>query len=334
MPDRLARTRRGVLSAGLGAAAGLGLPRPAGAALPAAATLLVPGPEEGPFAGFAERLGGFLGRSGPTAIRLRQAVLGGPDGVTAANRFAVEGAPDGRTLLLLSGPAPLARLVGETRARFEVAAWLPVSAIRASAVVAGRQPLPPPGSMPRFGFAAPEGAGAAALLGLDLLGLAASPVLGLPAARAEAALGAGIVDAVLLQGGDLPARLAALGAQPWFALEAAGARDPALPEVPSLLDLAPGGPADLRGGFAAAAASARLQAALMLPALTPADLVAAWRAATQRWQEEEARAGWGPALRALSGAEAAPLVAALAPPPAASLAYREWLLRRLNWRPD
>ena len=49
---------------------------------------------------------------------------------------------------------------------------------------------------------------------------------------------------------------------------------------------------------------------------------------------EEGRQLLSPWLRILTGVEAGPLLAALTPPPAAVVAYREWLLRRLNWRPD
>ncbi|TCZ65934.1 hypothetical protein [Roseicella aquatilis] len=327
-----ALSRRTALLGGL--AAGLACAGPARALLPPAATLLVPGPEDGPHARLADRFGASLARSVTTAMRLRQTVLGGPDGVTAANRFATEGAPDGRTLLLLAGAAPLARLIGDPRARFDAAGWLPVCAVQGSAVVAGRDALPGPGTAPRFGFAASDTAGAAVLLGLDMLGLQASPVPGLAPQRPEAALAQGQVDAVLLTGSDIALRLAAVGARPWFTLEAPGARDPALTDVPSLFDLLLGGPPELRLALGAAAACARLRAALVLPALTPATLVADWRGAAQRWLDEEGRQLLSPWLRILTGIEAGPLLAALTPPPAAVVAYREWLLRRLNWRPD
>lgn len=334
MPARPTLSRRDWLLAGLGTLGGTLGAGPARAMLPAAATLLVPGPEDGPFARFAGRLGASLARGATTAIALHSTILGGPDGVTAANRFATASAPDGRTLLVYPGLAALARMVGDPRARFEAAGWLPVCAAQGSAVVVGREAMPAVGSAPRFGLAAPDMPAAAALLGCDLLGLAASPVLGLGASRAEAALAQGVVEAVLLTGTDVAARLAAIGARPWFTLEPAGGRDPLLPEVPSLFELPLGGASELRAAATAAAACARLQAALVLPALTPANLVAAWRSAAQRWLDEEARQGWAPGLRPLPGAEAAPVLAALSPAPAAALAYREWLLRRLNWRPD
>jgi hypothetical protein len=333
MQARPILSRREGLLAGLSALAAA-LPRPARAVLPAVATLLVPGPEGGGFARFADRLAASLGRGATTAIVLRSTVLGGPDGVTAANRFATEGAPDGRTLLVLPGLAALARMIGDPRARFDAAGWLPVCAAQGSAVVVGREPLPAVGAALRFGLAGADMPGAAALLGCDMLGLAASPVMGAGPLRLEAALGQGLVEAALLTGTDLPARMAAIGARPWFTLEPAGMRDPLLPEVPSLFDLPLGGGAELRAAALAAAGCARLQAALVLPALTPANLVAAWRSAAQRWLDEETRLGWAPGVRPLPGADSAPVLAALSPAPAVSLAYREWLLRRLNWRAD
>ncbi|MBL6456458.1 hypothetical protein JMJ55_14080 [Belnapia sp. T6] len=321
-------TRRALL--GLAAlAAGAG---PALALLPARATLLVPGPEDGPLLHWAGRLAAALAR-GTGGVMLDCLVLGGPDGVTAANRFATAAAPDGHTLLALPGAAAQARLAGDPRARFDGAGWVPLCAAQAPAVLAGRQPLPGLGISPlRLALAAPDAATGAALLALDLLGHAAQPVMGLPPGRAEAALAAGAVEAVVLQGADIPARLAALGARPWCVLDEA--RDPALPEVPAWTELAPGGDAALRAACAAAAANARLVCALMLPALTPADLVALWRAAVGRWLEEEQRAGLPPGLRIQPAAELPPVLAPLAPPPEAVLAYREWLLRRLRWKPD
>jgi hypothetical protein len=151
--------------------------------------------------------------------------------------------------------------------------------------------------------------------------------------QAEAALLEGSVDAVLLHGPDVPARLSALGARPWFSLDSAGARDAALPDVPCMSELV-SGPTVLRAAARAVAAAARLHAALVLPALTPADRVASWRAAAAaRWWDEEARAAAASGMRALAGAEAAPLLsAALSPPPQAALAYRDWLRDRFNWR--
>jgi hypothetical protein len=319
-------TRRGILATALAA-----LPAPALALLPATATLLVPGPEDGPLADWSNRLAAALARGSTTAATLERSVLGGPDGVTAANRFATAAAPDGRTLLVLPGAAAQARLVGDQRARFDGAGWVPLCAAQGPAVLAGRG-RPPVATAPlRLGLAAPDQAGAAALLGLDLIGHAATPVLGLAGPRADMALAQGALEAVVMQGDDCLPRLAALGAQPWFVLDET--RDPALPEVPAVAELATGGDAALRAGLLAAAANARLLGALLLPALTPGDLVALWRTAAQRWLEEE-RASLSPGIRVSAGADLAPVLSPLAPPPDAVLAYREWLFRRLRWKPD
>jgi hypothetical protein len=319
-------TRRGLLAAALAA-----LPAPALALLPATATLLVPGPEDGALADWSSRLAAALARGSTTALTLERSVLGGPDGVTAANRFATAAAPDGRTLLVLPGAAAQARLVGDQRARFDGTGWVPVCAAQGLAVLAGRGWLPASSSPLRLGLAAADRAGAAALLGLDLAGHAATPVLGLAGPRAEAALAQGAVEAVVMQGSNCLPRLATLGAQPWFVLDEA--RDPALPEVPAVAELATGGDAALRAGLFAAAANARLLGALLLPALTPGDLVALWRAAAQRWLEEERNAPV-PGIRLSAGADPAPATSSLAVPPEAVLAYRDWLFRRLRWKPD
>ena len=335
-PSDRPATRRALLL-GLGAAALAAVP--AQAFGPGDATLLIPGPEGGPLALWGQRLGGALARgaAGSAAvIRLEIEVLGGPDGVTAANRFATAAAPDGRTLLLLPGLACHARLIGDPRARFDPTGWLPLCGAEAPALVVARAPLPTgPGTTPvRLGLPAREHPAAAALMGLDLLGIPAQPVFGIAPQQAEAALAQGAADAVVLQGVDAPARLAALGAQPWFALGPA-ARD--LP-VRSLGEaVAPLAPATLRAALDTAGAAARMTGLLMLPALTPADLVAFWRGAAQRWAEA-ARPGAPdaapePTSRALGGPEATALLAALAVPPEAMRGYRDWMRLRLGWPP-
>jgi hypothetical protein len=331
--------RRAVL---FGAVALVGIARPATAAVPDSATLLVPGPEDSAQVRWAARLAATMGRGLPQATRLHLALLGGPDGVTAANRFATAAAPDGRTLLVLPGAAAQARLIGDPRAKYEPAGWLPVCASAAPAALVSRLPL-----LARRGGAAtaplrvaipgPEAPESAAVMALDLLGVPVLAVPGVPrGAAAEAALAQGAVDAAVVAGGaDLPARTQALGARPLFALDPiGGGREPLLPDTPTageilsatLVAAAPA--AGCRAGLAAA----RLGAALVLPALTPSDTVASWRHAAQRWQEETVAGAPRGATGSVAGADAAGTLAELAPPPDAVLAYREWLMRRLDWR--
>ncbi len=300
------------------------------ALLPGSASLLVPGPEGGAHARWAERLAQAMAAGAPGAVQVLAEVLGGADGVTAANRFAAEAAPDGRSLLVLAGGAAQARLAGDSRAKFDNAGWLPVCASLGCAVVVGRGPRPAAGGAAPLAVAlgGPEGAGAAALLAMDLLGLAALPLAGAPLPHWRE----GRAGAMLLTGPATPGQLAALGAEPWFVLDAApGERDPAMPEVPALAELATAQAPALLAACRAAGAAARLLAGLVLPALTPADQVALWRNAVQRWLEEETRGGAVNGV-AMPGAEAAAVMAVMSPGPEAVLAYREWLLRRLGWQ--
>lgn len=312
-----ALSRRALLLAALLPGRGRAQTAPAGSA-----ALLVPGPEAGPHARWAERLAAALSQAGPTAMQLAPDLLGGPDGVTAANRFAAEAAPDGRTLLVLSGGVAQARLAGDPRAKFDGLGWLPVCASLGCAVLVGRGALPRQLGTPlRVAVGAPEGHGPAALLALDLMGLPAAPVAGNPAQLWQE----GQVDALLMAGSAAPERLQAMGAEPWCALDEA---EPSLPGVPTAAELSQAAPAPLMAALRACGAAARLVAALVLPSLTPADQVALWRAATARWQEDEVRTGGRP----LPGAEAAQVLAAALPAPEVVLAYREWLLRRLGWQ--
>ncbi|KAA2213115.1 hypothetical protein [Teichococcus oryzae] len=301
-------------------------PRPA---VPDSAILLMPGPEGSPAARWAETLAAGLLRGLPHAVSLRATALGGPDGITAANRFATLEAGNGRTLLVLPGVAAHLRLVGESRAQFTPDGWLPICVSWQGAVLAGKGSWPRPRTaMLRLALPAPEAPETAALLALDLMGVEAQPVFATALQPPEDLVARGHADALVI-GAPAPLRVAdALGLSPWLELETPGRRDH--PQLPSTAAV-PGAAARLeamQAGFAAL----RLRAALMLPELTPADTVAAWRHAALRWQEEEARQSTEPAA-ALVGAEARATIAPLFPPPPAMLAYREWLLRRLSWQP-
>lgn len=330
---RLYATRRWLIG-GACAAATMVRIGPAGAAapVPEAATLLAPGPEEGPAAGFAARAARGLARGLVQAAALRVTVLGGPDGITAANRFAASNAPDGRLLLMLAGPAAQCLLVGDSRARFEPRHWPAVAGSLLPALVAGRGPLAEARPV-RLGIPGPGAAEAAALLALDLLGRSTVPVFLANGMSPEAAVMAGAADAAVMVGRALPARVAALGLTPWFSFDdAGGARDPALLEMPTLGDLLSDPPRpELVAAARAGGMALRARGLLMLPALTSSDAVALWRGAARRWTEEEPEAV-EPGTRRIGPEEAAAALATLCPGPEASLTYREWLLRRLSWQ--
>lgn len=331
----LTSTRRGAIGVALVAAACAA--RPAAAAhaggeaghAPEAATLLAPGPEDGAHAALARRLATGLSRALVRATALRVATLGGPDGVTAANRFAASTPGEDRALLLLPGLAGQAALVGDNRVRFEARHWPAVCAGLVPAVLAGRLTLPAgPARVAVPGPGAPEVAG---LLALELLGRPAVPVMVPSGMTAEAMVAAGMADMTVVAGPALPARLGSLGLQPLLAFDTPGQpRDPALPDTPGLSELLPD-PTALVAAARAAGAALRLRGVLVLPALSSADTVALWRGAARRWAEEEPDAA-EPGARRLVDRPAAAALGTLVPPPEVALAYREWLLRRFNWR--
>ena len=322
----------GALALAARAAPAVAQPQPA-AGVPDSATLLLPGPEGGAAAQWAQGVATGLARGLPHAVALRSLVLGGPDGVTAANRFATLDGGDGRMLLVMPGSAAHARLIGETRAQYDPEGWLPICVSWQGALLAGRGSWPPAGGRPlRLALPAPEAPETAALLALDLMGHPAVPVFNLAGPAAAAAIAAGEADALVLAAPSALRQVVAMGLTGWLELEVGGRRDhPELPSTAQGTSSASARPVQLAAAEAGFAAL-RLRAALMLPRLTSADVVAAWRRAALRWQEEEGRQPAETTALALVGAEARGVMAALTPPAPAVLAYREWLLRRLGFQ--
>ncbi|MBI0534327.1 hypothetical protein D9599_01905 [Roseomonas sp. KE2513] len=284
------------------------------------ATILAPGPEDGGCARWAARAGQALARGMQRPGTIRLALLGGPDGVTAANRFATLDGTGGPSLLALPGWTCHARLTGSPRARFEPRAWVPLLLSWRGAVLAGRGPLPGRGSAPlRVAMPSAEAPEAAALAALDLLGLTALPLVGMP----EAAFAAGETDALIVLGPDPLTRAQAMGATPWYGFPG--------PSETERVEIAPFPlSAPLARAVVAAVAAMQIQAALFAPVLSAADSLAAWRMAAPRWQEEERATSRDD--QPLVGTSAAEAFALLTPPPDAVLDYRNWLDRRLGWR--
>ena len=314
--------------------------------------LIVAGPSTCPAATLARMLAPPLSdalHSRPVTV----AAIGGRDGVTGANTFEALTNPDGATALLLPGAACMAWLAGDARVHFDAGRWVPALTEFGSGALLGREPAAGARAGVPLRVAASTAAGPelAALLGLSLLGIHAVPVFGLAEyADAVAALQAGRVDAILLTGSNVPARVATLatsGLRPIFSLGAGGgsARDPALAGLPTLPELRKGAPglrteppgveAPLFQAWRATAAAARLHAAVVLPQLTPASLVAQWRGACGAAILDPAVAGAGKAAE-LTLVSAPDCVAALATMVAGEntlLALRRWLASRTDWRP-
>ena len=306
-------------------------------------SILVGGPQDGRMERWAAVIEEAFGRSLPPNTKLRQVPAGGADGVTAANQFAVRVAPDGRTVLLVPGEAPLAWLTGDPRARFDVAGWLPVMAGITSGVLVSRLPASAlrRGAPLRVAASVPTGPELAALLGLYLMGIEPMPVFGLrEPARSLQALRSSAVDAVFLVGpkvSSLLAASAAAGAKPLFTLGMPAPNgvqsDPLLAGVPTAPELMamlsatpPAGP--LARAWRSVAAATQIDFALVLPPLTSADLVAQWRCAGT--EASEALQPGAPGVRLLDASAANTAIAAIATDSTAMLALRRWLAVRFQ----
>lgn len=319
--------RRRVLAglATLGTAAG------AGAAEAGHGTLLVAGPAGSRLDRWAELLGPVLGHGLPGRAPLLRSNIGGLDGVTGANQFEAWGEPDGSVAMLVPGSAALSWMVGETRARFDPARWIPLWAVTGSAVLVSRVALAP-GRPLLVGAAGPAGPELPALLALDLLGIPATPT---PPASA---------DALFFTGRGLAAALAVAhvaGMEPVFTLGAflgdgEAARDPVLPTVPTAQELVRGSaPGSLVAALQATALAVQLDAGLVLPQLTPAGAVALWRRACTTLAQDPAMVDEAAAhgIRPVSLAMTARCTSGLAGDPATLMALRQWLATRYDWRP-
>ena len=316
---------------------------------PDGVTLLAASTSGGPMDLWAATLTPILEHFLPPHTRIGTETAIGNDGVTGANQFAARTIPDGATVLLVPGAAALAWLVGDQRVHFDAASWVPVMAGLAPAVLVGRIGLPALRTEQglRIAAAGPAGPDLPALLALEVLGCGFTPIFGLgEAGRAREALTEGAADLLLLHGESVPERVRALagaGITPLFslgALDAAGhrVRDPLLPDVPCLHEASlslrghpPLGP--LAPACDAAAAAAALNFALVLPALTPPDIVGLWRSMGAHMAE-------APTVHALSGAEAVRIQAspaanvatvAVAADAATLLSLRDWLASRFGW---
>lgn len=308
-------------------------------------TMMVAGPADNATARWAGLLVGPLAEALHPGQALAVAAVGGRDGVTGANAFEALTNPDGSTALLVPGAAAVAWLVGDPRVHFDAARWVPALASFGSAVLVGRGDKPRDGL--RVAASTPGGLELPALLGLSLLGAAPAPAFGLADPDdARAALLGGRVDAMLLTGRDVPQRMAALarqGLRPIFSLGAdarATARDPALPDVPTVPELyharvgrKPAGA--LFDAWMATAAAARLDAALVLQLLTPPALVARWRGACTQAIADPALAS------AVRTAQVNPLPApdcvnalsVIVADETTLLTLRRWIASRTDWQP-
>lgn len=316
---------------------------------PDGATMLVAGPNGGLMAQWARIMRPVLAQSLAPGLPVRQTNVGGPDGVTGANEFDVRITPDGRTVLLAPGDAAITWLVGDPRAKFDVAHWVPVMACVAPAVVVARASAFAAPGVVRVAATTPAGLQLPGLLAIEMLGQRAQPVRVFEDARSlREAFAQHAIDAALLRGHHVPQHAAALaqaGAMPVFTLGAIDAlgrlvRCAQFPDVPNLPEFyarrrgsPPGGP--MFDAWRAAAIAAQLEFGMVLLPVTPADMVALWRHAgleASRALEVEALAR-SFAVQPIGGPDATATTAALAVDGTALTSLRQWLAERFNWHP-
>ncbi len=304
-------------------------------------SLIVAGPKRSEAAAWARLLLAPLASalaSGPGAAsgHLSLRFWGGQDGVTGLNQFQARVLPGDQGALIYPGSALMAGLIGDPRVTIDGAQMLPLLARVAPGLLMLRGPLRARRGPVRVAVAQLDEPSLAGVLGLDLLQVAAEPVA---APGMEAALQRD-VDAVFLHGADVPARgraLSAAGLSPVFSVGSQEApwHDPSFAGVPTLPELlgnmagASLAPTMSRVWRAVAAASV-VDAALALPALTPASVVSRWRgacaAAASALAAEEASKG----LRLLTADQAALAAASAQIDPAGQIALRRWAATRLR----
>ncbi len=308
-------TRRAAL-AGLAVSAA----RPASAdptALPDQPTIVVAGPEAGSTDVWAATIAGVIGRS-LQGSPLERRNVGGADGVTGANQFQAQTAPDGATALLAPGTALLSWLIGDPRVRFDAGRWMPLWSGRLSVSVASREALRP-GQVVRVGTPGVAGPELALMLTLRLLGFAVAAVP--PGADSDVALVRGPLDRA---------------ASPWQPAFGFGSfngdgelvRDPAEPDLPTVQEVVRQDRSSASAeALRAVAAAATLDVALVLPEPSPAALVAWWRhgcdalGRSPAIQAQAARARVQP----LGPSATAANLASIAVDPAVLLELRRWV---------
>lgn len=325
-----------------------GLLHAASAAIPAPTIgtpdLIVAGsPGTGP-ARWAPVLAPSLETTLPTdgPLNLRNVV--GQDGVTGANLFDAQAS--GENALLVPGTAILAALSGDSRVHFDYQRWLPVALVTGSPLVVGHvdfrrslrtllqnRPV-------RVAVTTPTGAELPTLLAMAILSMRAIPVSGLATRDTSIeALQRGEVDVAQLSPGsatpELLDALKAKGFVPLFSLttDTGGSLPDFAGRFTSLRGHTPDHP--LFPAYRAAAHAASIEAALVLPMLTPPANAALWRHAAHLTAnlpsvDEVARSSH---TRLTTEADVLPFYAALSPPLASVLAFRRWLsASSVSWR--
>jgi hypothetical protein len=308
-------------------------------------TIAVAGPLGSDVAQWATLLRGALSSRLADGDKLRLSYLGGRDGVIGTNIFDARALPDGQAALLLPGGAPLARLVGDSRVKFDVADLEPVLAVVSSGVLCIRSNSVSlsgglAGVTIRLGCDAMVAPGLAVLMALAMLGAKPQPVMASPDCLEAARRGE--VDAVFARGLHMPGQLTALshlGLMPVFSVGFPGQglsadTDLNLPDLAVLLARSRPERDPLLHAWRAVTAASLLEAVLALPCLCPASSLARWRAACDQALADAKLSDRLPGnIRLLTGSDSAAAFDSVMAGGPAQDALRRWMATQLDWRP-
>lgn len=261
--------------------------------------LLAAGPDGGQISRWADACALAMSPGFPGGPTLQVQPTGGLDGVTGANKFDALVVPDGSTAAIFPGATLFAWLTGDSRVHFDPTHWVPVTAASNSGVLVvrlgpGATPSPQTlqsGGALRLAVDQPQSSDLAAMLALERMGVALSPIFGLRGTEAKTrAYLAGQADAVFLCGEGVPEDIAPLAANhgvPVFSLGRMGddgnlAADPLFPALPDAMAFGQVKPTALfAAAYQAAAAAARLDFLLTLPHLTDPGAATLWQRAAK-----------------------------------------------------
>jgi hypothetical protein len=320
-------------------------------AIPSGVTLLSSGPAYGYIAGWTKLLGPHLLDGLPPDVQASFTAMGGPDGVTVCNAFGARLDPDGSTIMFAPGAALIAWLEGDSRVKYDPGKWVAALAGATPAVLVGRAPLARTVSRPlRLAASNPIGPELAAFLALDLLGVPAEPVYGLtdPASLLDG-LRRQMIDAAFLSGPKLHETFSlalASGLQALFSTGAQGCdgpmlRDPLLPAVPSVLEVAASLGHLVRRGdrftaYEAAAAAASLCFIAVLPGLVQPSTLAEWRRGAKLISDSLSVSAVAvpQGVRLVTGVCAQSFLTQASRSAAALDSLRRTMLTRYGWRPS
>lgn len=325
--------------------------------------IMVPTPPGGGTDTWARFLAPYLSETlpGKPTVVINNVPGGGQ--ITGCNQFEQRARPDGLQVFASSGSIHFAYLLGDRRVRCKMEDWVAVLGSPTGGVVHIRpdmgitgvgQLATLRGREMKYGSQGQSSLDLLPMLSFDMLGLKVEAVFGMQG-RGQARLGFErgelqidyqTTSAYIRNVRPLVAAGRSVELFSWGALDAGGnlVRDPTFPDVPSFLEVYrqmngrdPSG-AQWDAWRAFYSAGFGVQKYLLLPARTPAPIVAAWNAAVQATIDnaefrQKAAAEIGDYTQFVGAAADRQFSQMIKPPAEAKTWILNWLRERFNWQP-